>query len=74
MWSFNSYYIFNIPYLVVMFFITLLVLYWVDKYILYNHYKMQSYLSMELEHQSQKVVLVVFLACVSLGYLTIANY
>lgn len=74
MWSFNSYYIFNIPYLVVMFFIALLVLYWIDKYILYNHYKMQSYLSMEIEHQSQKVVLVVFLACVSLGYLTIANY
>lgn len=74
MWSFNAYYIFNIPYLVVVFFFTLLVLYWIDKYILYNHYKMQSYLSMELEHQAQKVVLIVFLACVSLGYLTIANY
>lgn len=74
MWSFNSYYIFNIPYLVGIFFITLLVLYWVDKYILYNHYKMQSYLSMELEHQTQKIILVVFLACVSLGYLTIATF
>jgi hypothetical protein len=35
---------------------------------------MQSYLSLELEHKAQKVFLVIFLLCVSLGYLTITQY
>jgi hypothetical protein len=74
MWSFNSYYIFNIPYLLIFFFVTLFILYWIDKFILYNHYKTTQYLSLDLEHQAQKVVLLVFLICVSLGYLTITQY
>jgi hypothetical protein len=44
-WTFNSYYIFEIPYLLIAFMLVYLILYWVDKYILYKHYKMQSYLS-----------------------------
>lgn len=74
MWSFNSYYIFSVPQLVPIFFATVFILYWIDKYILYNRYKTQSYLSMELEHKIQKVFLVAFLFCVSMGYLTIAIY
>lgn len=48
MWSFNSYYSFNIPYLQIMFLFTLIALFIVDKYILYNHYKTTQYLSLEL--------------------------
>jgi len=73
-WIFNSFYVFNIPYLLLFFFVVLFLLYWIDKFILYNHYKMQSYLSLELEHKAQKAFLVVFLVCVSLGYLTITQF
>jgi hypothetical protein len=73
-WIFNSFYVFNIPYLLLFFFAVLFLLYWIDKFILYNHYKMQSYLSLELEHKTQKIFLVVFLVCVSLGYLSITQF
>jgi len=71
MWSFSSYYVFNIPYLLFFFFGVIFIHFWIDKYILYNRYKTNQYLSLELEHQAQKVVLVIFLICVSVGYLTI---
>lgn len=45
-WSFNSYYIFELPYLLGLFFILLLILYWVSKHHLYNNYRTQSYLSL----------------------------
>ena len=73
-WIFNSFYVFNIPYLLLFFFAVIFFLYWIDKFILYNHYKMQSYLSLELEHKAQKIFLIVFLVCVSLGYLSITQF
>lgn len=73
-WTFNSFYIFNIPYLLLFFLAVFFILFWIDKFILYNRYKMQSYLSVELEHKSQKFYLVIFLICVSLGYLTITQF
>ena len=73
-WSFNSYFLFNNPYLIVLFFIIVFFLYWFDKYILYNHYKTNQYLSLSLEHQAQKVVIVFFLICVSLGYYSITRH
>ena len=73
-WSFNSYFMFNNPYLLVLFFIIVLFLYWFDKYILYNHYKTNQYLSLDLEHQAQKVVIIFFLICVSLGYYSITRH
>ena len=72
-WSFNSYFLFNNPYLIVLFFIIVFFLYWLDKYILYKHYKTNQFLSLELEHQAQKVVIVFFLICVSLGYYSITR-
>ena len=74
MWSFCSYYMFNIPYLLFFFFAVIFIHFWIDKYILYNRYKTNQYLSLELEHQAQKVVLVIFLVCVSLGYYSIAVF
>ena len=73
-WSFNSYFMFNNPYLLILFFVIVFFLYWFDKYILYNHYKTNQYLSLELEHQAQKVVIVFFLICVSLGYYSIVRH
>lgn len=46
MWSFNSYYIFNLPMLLLVFLIVLFLIYWIDKYLLYKHYKLQSYISL----------------------------
>ena len=40
-WSFNSFYIFELPYLIFFFLMILGVTYWIDKHNLYNHYKMQ---------------------------------
>jgi hypothetical protein len=67
-WSFNSFYIFEIPYLIFLFLIVLVVLYWVDKYNLYRHYKQQKYTSIELEIKVQKTYIIFFLICVSFGY------
>ena len=47
-WSFNAFYIFEIPYLLLMFVIVLFIVYWVDKKNIYKHYKMQTYLSIDL--------------------------
>ena len=44
-WSFNSFYIFEIPYLIFLFLIVVVAIYWIDKYNLYKHYKMQQYMS-----------------------------
>lgn len=48
--------------------VILFLLYWIDKYNLYKHYKMQQYLSIELEIKLQKTYIVIFLICVSIGY------
>ena len=74
MWSFNSYYIFNLPMLLLIFLIVLFLIYWIDKYLLYNHYKLQSYISLELLQTSQRVILFLFVLCVSTGYLTITQH
>ena len=47
-WSFNAFYIFEIPYLLFLFTIVLLIIYWVDKKNIYRHYKMQTFLSIEV--------------------------
>lgn len=67
-WTFNSFYIFNLPYLLFFFMMVLAVLYWIDKYNLYKHYKMQQYISIELELKVQKTYIILFLLCVSFGY------
>ena len=67
-WTFNSFYIFEIPYLIFLFMIILIILYWIDKRNLYKHYKMQHYISIELEVKVQKFYIIFFLICVSGGY------
>lgn len=47
-WSFNAFYVFQIPYLLVLFWIALIIMFWVDKKNLYKHYKMQVFLSIEM--------------------------
>lgn len=73
-WSFNSYYIFQMPYLLVLFFCVLIFIYWISKYTLYNHYRTQSYLSLQLQDKTQRIVLVIFQICVSLGYLSVTQF
>lgn len=67
-WSFNAYYTFQIPYLLVVFVLVILVIYWVDKRNLYRHYKMHTYLSIDLELAVQRDYIVLFLICVCCGY------
>lgn len=67
-WSFNAFYIFQIPYLLVLFVLALLALYWLDKRNIYQHYKMQTYLSIQLELSSQRDYLWMFLVCACGGY------
>lgn len=67
-WSFNAFYIFQVPYLLVLFFITLILLYWNDKRVLYKHYKMQVYQSIDIEISVQRDYIYMFLICVSCGY------
>ena len=67
-WTFNSFYIFEIPYLIFLFMIILAILFWIDKRNLYLHYKTQQYISIELEIKVQKTYIIFFLICVSGGY------
>jgi hypothetical protein len=67
-WNFNGYYIFDIPYIAFIFIITFVILYWIDKYNLYRHYKMQQYMSIELEIKVQKTNIFLLLIGVSVGY------
>lgn len=73
-WSFNSFYIFELPYLIFLFMIILFLLYWIDKFNLYKHYKMQQYMSIELEIKVQKTYIIFFLICVSGGYYFSTTY
>ena len=67
-WSFNAFYIFEIPYLLLMFVLVLFIVYWVDKKNIYKHYKMQTYLSIDLELSVQKHYIIMFLICECFGY------
>ena len=73
-WSFNSFFIFQIPYLLIIFAILLGVLYWIDKYNLFNHYNTNHYLSIEFILQIQKVYIFIFLLCVSVGFFLSAQW
>lgn len=46
-WSFNAFYIFELPYLMMLFVIVILIIYWVDKKNIYKHYKMQVFQSID---------------------------
>lgn len=54
--------------MLLIFLFILFLLYWIDKYNLYKHYKMQQYLSIELEIKVQKTYIVLFLIFCSMGY------
>lgn len=62
------------PYLLGLFFFLLVILYAVNKHHLYNHYRTQTYLSLELIFKTQRVVLVIFQICISLGYFSVTQY
>lgn len=47
-WSFNAFYVFEIPYVMFLSAFALFITYWNDKKNLYQHYKLQSYLSISL--------------------------
>lgn len=68
-WSFNAFYVFEIPYLLILFVLVLVIIYWIDKKNIYRHYKMKTYLSIDLEMEVQKHYIIMFLLCISLGYL-----
>jgi hypothetical protein len=47
-WAFNSFYIFQMPELLIFFLIGMFIIFWIDKHNIYNHYKMQYFLSIDL--------------------------
>lgn len=67
-WSFNAFYIFQLPYLMMLFVIVILIIYWVDKKNIYKHYKMQVFQSIDTEISVQRDYIIMFLACVCCGY------
>lgn len=72
-WSFNAFYIFQIPYLLFLFVLVVTVLYWLDKKNIYRHYKMQVFQSIDLELSVQRDYIVMFLVCVCCGYAVCAD-
>ena len=73
-WSFNAFYVFQMPYLMLLFSLAYLILYWVDKKNIYRHYKMQVFQSIDLEISVQRDYIIMFLICVSAGYALCINY
>lgn len=73
-WSFNAFYIFLTPYLLVLFVVAISLIYWIDKRNIYHHYKMQTYQSIELELSVQKSYIYLFLVCLCAGYAACAIY
>lgn len=67
-WTFNAFYIFQIPYLMFLFVVVLAIIYVVDKKNIYKHYKMQTFQSIDLEISVQRDYIIMFLICVSCGY------
>ena len=67
-WSFNAFYIFELPYLMMLFVIVMLIVYWVDKKNIYKHYKMQVFQSIDTEISVQRDYIIMFLTCVCCGY------
>lgn len=53
--------------------ILMLYLYWNDKHSIYTHYKMQTFLPIELEQSFQEVYIYVFMITVCLSYMTVAT-
>lgn len=70
--SFNAYYTFQIPYLLLVFVAAITIIYWVDKRNLYKHYKMQAYLSIGLEISVHRDYVFFFLLCACCGYVVSA--
>ena len=67
-WSFNAFYVFQIPYLLFVFVLVLFIVFWIDKKNTYKHYKMQSYLSIDVEITVLRDYIFMFLLCVCCGY------
>lgn len=67
-WSFNSFYIFEIPYLMIAFLIVLCLVYLIDKKNLYKHYKMQTFQSIDLEIEFHNSFIILFLFGLCGGY------
>ena len=67
-WAFNAFYIFQIPYVLIMFVIVIFIIFWIDKKNIYKHYKMQTYLSIELEQTVLRDYTYMFLLCACCGY------
>lgn len=72
-WSFVAFYAFELPYIVVFMMVLMVYLYWNDKHSIYTHYKMQTYLPIELEKSFQDFYIYVFMLTVCLSYMTVAK-
>lgn len=59
---------FQIPYLLITFVLVLFIVFWNDKKNIYKHYKMQAYLSIDLELTVLRDYIFMFLICVCCGY------
>lgn len=73
MWSFIAFYSFQLPAIMVLLLLLMLAVYWNDKRNIYNHYKMQAYLPLELEQGFQDVYIFVFMITVMLSYMSVAS-
>ena len=67
-WAFNAFYIFQIPYVLLMFIVVIFIIFWIDKKNIYTHYKMQAFLSIDLEQSVLRDYTYMFLICVCCGY------
>ena len=67
-WSFNAFYIFELPYLMFLFVVVITIVYWVDKKNIYKHYKMQVFQTIDTEISVQRDYIIMCLACVCCGY------
>ena len=72
-WSCVAFYSFQLPSIIILLLLLMFVLYWKDKHSLYTHYKMQSYLPLELEQSFQEVYIYVFMITVMLSYMSVTT-
>lgn len=73
LWSFIAFYSFQLPIIMVFLLLLMLILYWNDKHSIYTHYKMQTYLPLELEQGFQEYYIYLFMITVMLSYMSVAT-
>lgn len=73
LWSFIAFYSFQIPSIMVFLPVLMFILYWNDKRNIYAHYKMQTFLPLELEQGFQEIYIYVFMITVMLSYMSVST-